>query len=148
MTMTECEELMNDTRLFYRLPKRLFEDPAFEEMSIDAKMLYMILLDRRCLSEINGSDWRDDHGCVFIYFTIEEMMRLMHLGNKKINELLKELEHYELILRRHIGLGRPNKIYVYDLLRASNVNWKPFASKASIKIKKDRNYHLGEESAC
>ena len=44
MTMTEYEELMNDTRLFYRLPKRLFEDPAFEEMSIDAKMLYMILL--------------------------------------------------------------------------------------------------------
>lgn len=41
--MTEYEELMNDTRLFYRLPKRLFEDPAFEEMSTDAKMLYMIL---------------------------------------------------------------------------------------------------------
>lgn len=43
MTMTEYEELMNDTRLFYRLPKRLVEDPAFGEMSIDAKMLYMIL---------------------------------------------------------------------------------------------------------
>ena len=97
MTMTEYEELMNDTRLFYRLPKRLVEDPAFEEMSIDAKMLYMILLDRRCLSEINGGDWRDDHGCIFIYFTIEEMMRLMNCGNKKINELLKELEKYDLV---------------------------------------------------
>ena len=39
MNMTEYEELMNDTRLFYRLPKRLFEDPAFEEMSIDAKII-------------------------------------------------------------------------------------------------------------
>ena len=27
------------------------------------------------------------------HFTIEEMMRLMNCGNKKINELLKELEN-------------------------------------------------------
>ena len=72
----------------------------------------------------------------------------MHFGNKKINELLKELERYELILRRHIGQGRPNKIYVYDLLQANNANWKPFTYKASIKIKEDKNYYLGEESAC
>ena len=141
-------EIFEDTRLFYRLPKILFEDSVLKEMSCEAKILYMLLLDRLCLSRSNGEDWRDEYGCVFIYFTIEEMMRLMHFGNKKINELLKELEHYELILRRHIGLGRPNKIYVYDLLQASNANWKPIASRASIKIKEDRNYHLGEESAC
>ena len=125
MTMTEYEELMSDTRLFYRLPKRLFDDPAFVEMSIDAKALYMILLDRRCLSEINGSDWRDDHGCVFIYFTVEEMMSLLNCGNKKVNELLKELEEYELIQRHRRGLGKPNRIYVYDLLSPHNPHWKP-----------------------
>ena len=141
-------EIYEDTRLFYRLPKKLFEDSNFKEMTCEAKILYMLLLDRLCLSRINGEDWRDEYGCVFIYFTIEEMMRLMHFGNKKINELLKELEHYELILRRHIGQGRPNKIYVYDLLQANNANWKPFAYKASIKIKEDKNYYLGEESAC
>ena len=86
----------------------------------------MILLDRRCLSEKNGCDWRDERGCVFIYFTIAEMMKIMHYGNKKINELLKELERYDLIMRRHRGLGKPNRIYVYDLLRADNSKWKPF----------------------
>ncbi|MBE5832500.1 MAG: hypothetical protein E7306_12285 [Butyrivibrio sp.] len=125
MTTTEYEELINDTRLFYRLPKRLFDDPAFEKMSIDAKVLYMILLDRRCLSEINGSNWRDDHGCVFIYFTIEDMMSLLNCGNKKVNELLKELENNNLVQRKHRGLGRPNRIYVYDLLSPHNPNWKP-----------------------
>lgn len=47
----------------------------------------MILLDRRCLSECNGDAWRDEYGAIFIIFTIEEMMRLLHLGNKKINKM-------------------------------------------------------------
>lgn len=59
----------------------------------------------------------------FIFFTIEEIMKLMHLGNKKVNKMLKELEEHGLIYRRHQGLGRPNKIYVYDLLKADNSNW-------------------------
>ena len=58
----------------------------------------------------------------FIFFTIEEIMKLMHLGNKKVNKMLKE---HSLIYRRHQGLGRSNKIYVYDLLKADNSNWLP-----------------------
>ena len=57
--------------------------------------------------------------------TIEEIMNLMNLGNKKVNKMLKELEEHGLIYRRHQSLGRPNKIYVYDLLKADNLNWLP-----------------------
>lgn len=89
------------------------------------KALYMILLDRRCLSECNGDSWRDEYGVTFIIFTIKEMMKLLHLGNKKINKMLKELEVHNLIYRSHQGLGKPNKIYVYDLLKADNSNWLP-----------------------
>ena len=129
MTITELEENYADPRAFYRLPKRLFDDLDFREMSTDAKLLYSILLDRRCLSEMNGSEWRDDHGCVFIYFTIEEMIRLVNCGNKKVNELLKELEKHDLVQRQRRGLGRPNRIYVYDMLAPHNPNWKPGAKK-------------------
>lgn len=94
-------------------------------MTNEAKALYMILLDRRCLSECNGDVWRDVYGATFIIFTIKEMMRLLHLGNKKINKMLKELEAHNLIYRSHQGLGRPNKIYVHDLLKADNDNWLP-----------------------
>ena len=57
--------------------------------------------------------------------TIEEIMNPMNLGNKKVNKMVKELEEHGLIYRRHQGLGRPNKIYVYDLLKADNSNWLP-----------------------
>ena len=62
---------------------------------------------------------------IFIIFTIKEMMRLLHLGNNKINKMLKELEAHNLVYRSHQGLGKPNKIYVYDLLKADNDNWLP-----------------------
>lgn len=32
----------------------------FQNLTGAAKLLYMILLDRRCLSELNGDAWRDD----------------------------------------------------------------------------------------
>ena len=105
---------LNYDEKFYRLPKRLFTEEQFQNMTGAAKLLYMILLDRRCLSELNGAAWRDEYGVVFIFFTIEEIMKLMHLGNKKINKILKELEQHRLIYQRHQGLGRPNKIFVYD----------------------------------
>ena len=47
-------------------------------------------------------------------FTIEEIMNLMNLGNKKVNKMLIELEPHGLIYRRHQGLGKPNKMYYED----------------------------------
>lgn len=110
---------------FYRIPKRFFKEDMFRDMTNAAKVLYGILLDRKCLSDSNGDAWRDEYGITYIIFTIEEIMNLMNLGNKKVNKMLKELEEHGLIYPRHQGLGRPNKIYVYDLLKADNSNWLP-----------------------
>ena len=41
------------------------------------------------------------------------------------NKMLRELEAHNLIYQSHQGLGKPNKIYVYDLLKADNSNWLP-----------------------
>ena len=110
---------------FYRIPKRFFKEDMFRDMTNAAKVLYGILLDRKCLSDSNGDARRDEYGITYIIFTIEEIMNLMNLGNKKVNKMLKELEEHGLIYRRHQGLGKPNKIYVYDLLKADNSNWLP-----------------------
>ncbi len=49
----------------------------------------------------NTLAWRDEYGITYIIFTIEEIMNLMNLGNKKVNKMLKELEEHGLIYRRH-----------------------------------------------
>ena len=44
---------------YYRIPKALFQDSRFRQLSTDAKTLYGILLDRMSLSVKNG--------CAFIF---------------------------------------------------------------------------------
>ena len=61
---------------FYRIPKALFLESRFQNLSTDAKTLYGILLDRMSLSAKNG--WLDEQGRVFIIFTIEDIL-VLHL---------------------------------------------------------------------
>ena len=60
----------SDLFTFYRVPKVLFTNERFWNISADAKMLYGILLDRMSLSAKNG--WIDKNGRVYIIFTIDE----------------------------------------------------------------------------
>ena len=50
---------------FYRIPKALFLESRFQNLSTDAKTLYGILLDRMSLSAKNG--WLDEQGRVSGY---------------------------------------------------------------------------------
>lgn len=101
---------------FYRVPKVLFQNEAFKGLSMDAKILYGILLDRVTLSQQNG--WKDDRNRIYIIFTIEEVMDCLQCGNKKAVQLLEELERKGgLIEKRRQGLGKPNIIYVKNFIR-------------------------------
>ena len=57
---------------FYRLPKALFTSWRFEDVSVEAKVLYGFLLDRMGLSAKNG--WKDEEGKVYIIFTVDSIM--------------------------------------------------------------------------
>lgn len=100
---------------FYRVPKVLFTDEKFSNISSDAKLLYGIMLDRMNLSAKNG--WVDELGRVYIIFTIEEVKGALGCAEKKAVKLLHELENKcGLIERKRIGLGKPNYIYVKNFV--------------------------------
>ena len=102
---------------FYRIPKILMNDPRFAMVSMEAKLLYGMMLDRLDLSAKNG--WRDEEGRVYIYFTIEDICRNFGCGKDKAVKILKELEKKAgLIERKKQGQGRPTKIYVKNFTRA------------------------------
>ena len=71
----------SDLFTFYRVPKVLFTNERFWNVSADAKMLYGILLDRMSLSAKNG--WLDDAGRVYIIFTIDEIKESLGCAEKK-----------------------------------------------------------------
>lgn len=99
---------------FYRIPKLLFSDSVFRGLSTDAKVLYGLMLDRMSLSLKNG--WFDEDRKVFIYFSVEHIMKLLNCGNGKCSKLLSELDDQNgigLITRVRQGQGKPDLIYVH-----------------------------------
>lgn len=106
---------------FYRIPKALFTEPNFRELSTDAKVLYGILLDRMSLSLKN--QWLDAQNKVYIIFTVEEIMDALNCANQKATRLMVELEKQAVLIeRKRQGLGRPNLIYVKNF--AATINSK------------------------
>lgn len=104
---------------FYRIPKALFTEPNFRELSTDAKVLYGILLDRMSLSLKN--QWLDAQNKVYIIFTVEEIMDALNCANQKATRLMVELEKQAgLIERKRQGLGRPNLIYAKNFAATIN----------------------------
>lgn len=100
---------------FYRVPKVLFTQDRFWNISTDAKLLYGVLLDRMNLSARNG--WLDEDGRVYIIFTIEDIKSHLGCAEKKAVKLLDELEKKcGLIERKRQGLGKPNLIYVKNFI--------------------------------
>ena len=125
---------------FYRIPKALFQETRFQELSTDAKTLYGILLDRMSLSVKNG--WLDEQNRVFIIFTIEDVKRALCCADNKATKLLRELEKFGLIERKRRGQGKPSLVYVKNFSAESskesvkNLNCTPFVRQYGILFRK------------
>jgi len=113
---------------FFRIPKALFQEQRFQDLSTDAKTLYGILLDRMSLSVKN--EWFDKKGRVFIIFTIEDVKRTLRCADNKATRLLRELEKFGLIERKRRGQGKPCLVYV-----------KNFSAESSKESVKNRENH-------
>ena len=122
---------------FFRIPKALFQEQRFQDLSTDAKTLYGILLDRMSLSVKN--EWSDKKGRVFIIFTIEDVKRTLRCADNKATRLLRELEKFGLIERKRRGQGKPCLVYVK--------NFSAESSKESVK-NRDNDDSCGSKIAC
>ena len=102
---------------FYRIPKALFTDDYFKNLSSDAKILYGLMLDRMSLSIKN--QWFDDQNRAYIYFSIEDIMELLNCGRNKAIKSMQELDDETgigLIEKRRQGFGKVNIIYVKSFM--------------------------------
>ena len=95
---------------FYRIPKLLFTEDIFKELSVEAKILYGLIMDRISLSREHG--WVDGEGRVYVYYTIENAKEALNCCNATACKLIKELESFGLIEKKNQGLGKPAVIYV------------------------------------
>ena len=99
---------------FIRIPKLLLLHETFSSLSIQAKLLYAVLLDRMSLSVKNH--WLDSKNRAYIIYPVEEIVQDLGFTRKKAMDVLAELEKFGLITKKRRGRGLPNYLYVMDFL--------------------------------
>ena len=107
---------------FLKVPDILVDGEEFKGLSAEAIILYSMLLKRTGMSFKNN--WIDKEGRVFIYFTVEEIMKRRNISKPTAIKTLDELDVKKgigLIERVRLGLGKPNIIYVKDFMSVFQV---------------------------
>ena len=99
---------------FIRIPKVMLTEETFSSLSIPAKVLYGVLLDRMTLSRKNA--WFDEENRVFIIYQIGEIQEDLGFSKKKAIDLLSELEKFGLLEKKRRGHGLPNILYVKSFM--------------------------------
>ncbi len=103
-----------DQYTFLRIPKNIITDKVFAGLSLPAKLLYGLLLDRMSLSMKNK--WFDEDNRVYIIYQIKEIMSDLSLSEKMAIKHLKELEEFGLVEKRRRGFGLPSILYVKSFI--------------------------------
>lgn len=100
---------------FIKIPKLLVTGEDFSSLSISAKILYGLLLDRMAMASKN--QWIDDEGRVYIQYQLSEIQEDMNISKRKAGECLNELQDMGLILKRKGGNGYPSRIYLKNFTK-------------------------------
>ncbi|HGA2981026.1 TPA: replication initiator protein A [Streptococcus agalactiae] len=108
------EEVKNNQ--FYKFPQWLLKEP-YNVLSDKAKLIYMLLFDRRTLSVENK--WFDDDGKVYMYFTNEQFMELLKCSEKTIIKSKKELSNFGLLNEVRQGINKPNRLYINGTVKVT-----------------------------
>lgn len=93
-----------------QMPRWLFSDPRYAEMSLDAKVAYTFLLNRFQLSRRNG--WVNDNGEVFVIFPRKALARELRICEQRVSAAFRKLVELHLIWEKRCGRGDANQIYL------------------------------------
>lgn len=112
---------------FIKIPKLMITDKAFSELSLPAKVLYGLLLDRMSLSMKNR--WFDSENRVYIIYQIADIQEDLGISKNKAIDLLNALEKFGLVEKKRRGLGMPSLLYVKNFIVEKNCSPKGFEEK-------------------
>ena len=102
------DEVRNNA--FYQFPQWLLKEEPYKNLGDKAKMIYMLLFDRRTLSIKNK--WYDDNGQIYMYFTNKQFMDELSCSEPAIIKAKKELTKFGLLKEVRQGVNRPNRLYI------------------------------------
>ena len=103
---------------FLKIPKLFFTEEIYEGLSLQAKLLYGLMLDRMALSAQRG--WYDNYNRAYVKYTSKAVATDMGINQKSALKYIKELSDFGLIIKvQQAGLA--DIIYVMNFTKIRQV---------------------------
>lgn len=104
--------------VFYKVPKIFWLGELYKDMSLEAKIAYGILEDRKSVSMKNK--WYDEKNKIYFIYTLEDFQRELGVARATANRIKKELIDYKLLEQVKQGLGKPARLYLFNPVATEN----------------------------
>lgn len=105
---------------FIRIPRVMMKDADFAGLSIQAKILYGLLLDR--LEQVIDNQWIDERGYAYVIYPYKAMQEDLGVSRKTAGECLAELESFGLVEKKVRGGRQPSILYVKNFIPSPGSN--------------------------
>lgn len=102
---------------FYQMPRWLM---ARQDLSLDAKLVYMLLYDRFRLSQKNG--WTNQRGEVYLVYPRQELAEALGVHYGRITKAVRQLQNVGLVWERSSGFNSPHQIFLSEPVEHSVEN--------------------------
>ena len=122
---------LNDVISYYhmQMPRWLFSDSGYSDMTLESKVAYTFLLNRFQLSRRNG--WVNDAGEVFVIFPRKALAKELRICEQRVTAAFRKLAELQLIWEKRCGRGDANQIYLASVTPIDDPSYEcaPFSSK-------------------
>lgn len=95
---------------YMQMPRWLFFDARYAELSLEAKVAYTFLFNRFQLSRRKG--WVNDRGEVFVIFPRKALAKELRICEQRVTAAFRQLVDARLVWEKRCGRGDANQIYL------------------------------------
>ena len=127
---------------FMLVPLNLVYDEEYADLSVDAILIYSLLLNRTRFS-MQNKKFKDEKG-VFVCYSTSRISRQLNCSVNSVKKRFQELEKAELIKREYQKSGLPVKFYVNDvfqMLKGAN-SYQKQEKEVSFDVEKSKEMEL------
>lgn len=100
---------------FIPVPNKLFHTKEYFKISSNAKLIYILFIERLGLSRQNNLCNEKDE--IYIVYSQKKLCKTLNKTDKTVKKAIDELIKNKLIYKEKSGIGKVDKYYIYDIFQ-------------------------------
>lgn len=100
---------------FIPVPNKLLHTKEYFKISSNAKLIYILFIERLGLSRQNNLCNEKDE--IYIVYSQKKLCKTLNKTDKTVKKAIDELIKNKLIYKEKSGIGKVDKYYIYDIFQ-------------------------------